>query len=181
MVSVTRVGYSVSTEADTETFQDVYDAWYQPVRSFIARYGFEDELDDLTQEVFLKVWKARKKFKGQSELKTWIFKISLNLLRDRYRLRNLPWHKRWIPLAWIQDPTELPQHKYENKDLLQKALGELTPIYREILILFYLKELSSEDISKILNIPESTVRTRVHNGKKKLYAKLVSLEGINHE
>ena len=179
MESVTRVGYSVSTEADTETFQDVYDAWYQPVRSFIARYGFENELDDLTQEVFLKVWRARKKFKGQSELKTWIFKISLNLLRDRYRLRNLPWHKRWIPLAWIQDPTELPQHKYENKDLLQKALSDLAPLYRETLILFYLKELSSEDISKILNIPESTVRTRVHNGKKKLYAKLVSLEGIN--
>ena len=179
MESVTRVGYSVSTEADTETFQDVYDAWYQPVRSFIARYGFENELDDLTQEVFLKVWKARKKFKGQSELKTWIFKISLNLLRDRYRLRNLPWHKRWIPLAWIQDPAEFPQQDLENKDLLQKALNELTPLYREILILFYLKELSSEDISQILNIPESTVRTRVHNGKKKLYAKLVSLEGIN--
>ena len=84
-------------------------------------------------------------------------------------------------MAWIEAPTEHPQFGYENKELLQKALSGLAPLYREILILFYLKELSSEDISQILNIPESTVRTRVHNGKKKLYAKLVSLEGINHE
>jgi len=150
------------------SFSALYSEWYLPVRSFIARYGFEQELDDMTQEVLLKVWKSLHLFREQSTLKTWVFQIALNTLRDRFRHKNLAWYKRLLPLTAVYEPACEEENDPELYDILQKGLQKLSIGHREVLILNYLNEFNISEISGILGLSEGTVKSRLFHARKNL-------------
>lgn len=68
-----------------QTFQDIYSAFNEKIRRYLARIADETEADDLTQEVFIKVSHGLKDFQGKSSLSTWIYKIATNTALDRLR------------------------------------------------------------------------------------------------
>jgi RNA polymerase sigma factor, sigma-70 family len=126
--------------------------------------------EDAFQEVFIKVYKNFNKFKKNSSEKTWIMSITMNTCRDILRIS---WFKKVLMLKDIDDNSLL--HTYENIDNkvinkieheeLLKEVMNLPSKYKEPVLLYYYEELSTVDISKMLKIPEGTVRNRLFRAR----------------
>lgn len=135
----------------------------------------ETQAEDMTQEIFLRIWKALPGYQGQASLSTWIYAISRN--RCLTDLRKQKTH----PTISLNDPeTEPHLEKYaatpstasETDAVLdvQSMLTRLPDKYRQVITLFYLEQKSYEDVAAMLAIPVGTVKTFLHRGKKELLA-----------
>jgi RNA polymerase sigma-70 factor (ECF subfamily) len=124
--------------------------------------------EDVFQEVFLKVHRKYDRFRGKGSEKTWILSITINTCKDM--LRSV-WLKRVIPflpheheIAANEDITERIMASHQSKELLQSVLMLKTP-FKDVILLYYYHELSTQEIGKILRISEGTVRSRLHRGR----------------
>ena len=167
--------------------------------TLVTRYGSDiyallfrltenaEESGDLTQETFLSALKAIKKFRGDADLKTWLFRIAINESRNRFR-----WWKRRrqdktisldAPVGQSETPfcetvssncasPEKETLRREREKLLAKALSELPDIFREAIILCDIEGLSYEEISQALEVNIGTVKSRIARGRDELRKKL---------
>lgn len=121
------------------------------------------EAEDVVQETLLKVLNHIHSFKGKSSLYTWIYRIALNISKDKLRSR-----KDFLPYEdYIQDGTsveELVIDKFD-RDVLRNELFNLNHIYSEVLTLFYFEELSIGEICEILEEKEGTIKSRLSRGR----------------
>jgi RNA polymerase sigma-70 factor (ECF subfamily) len=166
-------------------------AWDQIVRQhwrkvFNLAYKFvgrHDEAEDLTQDIFLKIFKALHTFDRRANFQTWLISISRNLCIDHYRSVR----KERETMARDVDASELnpvsreqSPHRYvEQQDLRQlirQALGELPPSLREAVVLRDLKEFSYQEIADKLGLPEGTVKSRINRGRLELARQLRRLQ-----
>jgi len=135
----------------------------------------EDEALDLTQETFVRAWAALPNFRGQSQFRTWLYRIVTNLCYNR-----LPNLRRSLTdlgddvIAEIPE-TDLafdnPARGFESRELrshLQDAIGNLDENYRLLISLRYQNELSYEEIANMLNLPLGTVKTGLFRAKEQL-------------
>jgi RNA polymerase sigma-70 factor (ECF subfamily) len=162
-------------------------AWEQIVRQhwrkvFNLAYKFvgrHDEAEDLTQDIFLKIFKALHTFDRRANFQTWLISISRNLCIDHYRSLR----KERETMAREVDASTLapvsrergPYAELEQLDLRQiirKALGELPPALREAVTLRDLQEFSYQEIAARLNLPEGTVKSRINRGRIELARQL---------
>ena len=135
----------------------------------------QDELEDVCQEVFLKVYQNLGKYRNECKLSTWIATIAYNT-----SINYLRKHKKWeevIPddTTALRNLTDLRSEKYETIDLhnyIRKQV-ELLPIqYRTVITLFHLEEFSYQEIEKITGMPEGTVKSYLFRAKALLKEKL---------
>lgn len=160
-------------------------AWEQMVRAHTRRvyslcYRFtsrESEAQDLTQEVFLRVFKTLKTFRaGEGSFVVWLTRLTRNLLIDHYRRTRLD--RATDP---IEDQLPVLEEKTgagartdgmlagrEASELLQHALSKLSPELRETVILRDLEELEYKEIADVLKVPEGTVKSRLNRGRAEL-------------
>lgn len=130
--------------------------------------------EDIFQDVFIKVDKHISSFKGKSSEKTWIIKITINTCKDYLKSS---WKKRIVPIEFLEE-TEISSKNEdniiinENSNLILKEIIALPIKYREVIILYYYKDFNTSEISKILTIPEATVRTRMKRARELLKEKL---------
>lgn len=126
--------------------------------------------EDAFQEVFIKVYKNFDKFKKNSSEKTWIMSITMNTCRDILRIS---WFKKVLMFKDIDNDSLLDNcenidnkviNKIQYKELLKEVMN-LPRKYKEPIILYYYEELSTVDISKMLKIPEGTVRSRLFRAR----------------
>lgn len=126
--------------------------------------------EDAFQEVFIKVYKNFDKFKKNSSEKTWIMSITMNTCRDILRIS---WFKKVIMFKDIDNDSLLDNYenidnkvinKIDYENLLKEVIN-LPRKYKEPIILYYYEELSTVDISKMLKIPEGTVRNRLFRAR----------------
>ncbi|MGC8976887.1 MAG: RNA polymerase sigma factor [Candidatus Ratteibacteria bacterium] len=132
----------------------------------VAKTISPEEAEDIVQETFLQAYLSIKKFKGKSSFYTWIYRIMMNTIYKKYR-KKLPLIKNIANPVYSNDE--------ELKEKLRNALKKLHPKFSEVITLFYFEEYSIKDISKILNIKEGTVKSRLFKGKKVL-KKLIESE-----
>ncbi len=132
--------------------------------------GDRHAAEDICQEVFIKVLKGLGRFRTDSSLKTWVFRIAHNAALDHRRSS-----KPTEPLADRDEPVAGPEHqpltRMENAQLrraIERALEALPALPREVLHLFYWDELSVAEIGTVLGIPEGTVKTHLFRGRKAL-------------
>jgi RNA polymerase sigma-70 factor (ECF subfamily) len=143
----------------------------------------ENEALDLTQETFVRAWTALPNFKGQSQFRTWLYRIVTNLCYNR-----LPNLRRSlndlgddvmedIPEtdSFLNNPVSEIESK-EAKEYLQQAMLELDENYRLLLTMRYQNDLSYEEIASTLNLPLGTVKTGIFRAKEKLRKSLEQLE-----
>jgi len=137
--------------------------------------GKHDEAEDLTQDIFLKIFKALKTFDRRANFQTWIISISRNLCIDHYRSVR----KERQTIARDVDSTELqpattergPYAQAEHQDLraqLRQALETLPLTLRTAVVLRDLQELSYQEIADRLGLPEGTVKSRINRGRIEL-------------
>jgi RNA polymerase sigma-70 factor (ECF subfamily) len=166
-------------------------AWDQIVRLhwrkvFNLAYKFvgrHDEAEDLTQDIFLKIFKALHTFDRRANFQTWLISISRNLCIDHYRSVR----KERETMAREVDSADLmpvsrergPHAELEQLDLRQlirQALAELPPALKEAVVLRDLQEFSYQEIADKLGLPEGTVKSRINRGRLELARQLRRLQ-----
>ncbi|MGL5633814.1 MAG: RNA polymerase sigma factor [Sarcina sp.] len=128
--------------------------------------------EDLTQEIFIKIFRYIGKFKGDSSLKTWIYKISLNICREYYRKNKKVTYfgEEFNKETEVEDKFDLEEEILElmDNEVIANALEKIKPAYRDIIYMFYYKEFTIKDIAKILDENENTIKTKLRRGKNAL-------------
>lgn len=169
---------------DERAFDELFRRYARKLQGFFWRRtgGNEAEAADLTQEVFLRVWEKAKRYNPSTNVHTWVFSIAYNLLTDHYR--HIGYQEQYT--AYVQS-FEI-EAKDENvsilldKEQFDKALSEvLTALSEAEQLLFDLRftqELSVAEIAVIIQIPEGTVKSRLHSLTQKLRLKLHQYESI---
>lgn len=132
--------------------------------------GDADLAEELMQETFVRALRAAERYRPQVRVSTWLFSIAANLVRDRWRRRarrgeELPLQE--LPLA-SPDSTEAQVLQGISHERVREALLRLPLEHRSALVLRYYHDLSYEEIAIALACPVGTVRSRIHNGLKRL-------------
>jgi RNA polymerase sigma-70 factor (ECF subfamily) len=145
--------------------------------------GKHDEAEDLTQDIFLKIFKALKTFDRRANFQTWIISISRNLCIDHYRSvrKERQMIAREVDTGDLQpmSPDRGPYQAAEHQDLralLRQALQTLPVTLRTAVILRDLQELSYQEIAAQLGLPEGTVKSRINRGRIELARQLKRLQ-----
>ena len=161
---------------DDSAFEEVYERFSVMVYNLALRWcGEPEEAADLSQEAFLKIHRHLAGFRGRSSLKTWIYRVTLNCFRSRYR-RQQGWRSRVLPesearLQNLADGRRSPEERAVARGAvrsIEQALGGLPTIYREAVVLRDLEGLSYEEISRITGLRLGTVRSRIARGRDRL-------------
>lgn len=121
------------------------------------------EAEDIVQETFIKVFKYIKGFKGESSLYTWIYRISQNLIKDRFKsqIYTVPYEDNEVD---FKTPEEIIINNIDT-EILKSELDNLNFIYKQVLVLFYFNDLSIKDISQILDEKEGTIKSKLSRGR----------------
>jgi RNA polymerase sigma-70 factor (ECF subfamily) len=126
--------------------------------------------EDAVQDTFIKVYKSYPQFKGNSGLKTWIMRIAINVCKN---YRRTSWWKRIDVLESLNSiPAEAGAAPDLRDDTLLLEIMRLSPKYKEVILLFYYQDMTTREISRALNIPESTVSVRLKRARERLKIKL---------
>lgn len=122
------------------------------------------EAEDIVQETFIKVFKYIKGFKGESSLYTWIYRISQNIIKDRFKSKiyTVPYEDNEI--VDFKIPEEIIINNID-REILKAELDNLNFIYKQVLVLFYFNDLSIKDISQILDEKEGTIKSKLSRGR----------------
>ncbi|GGA45910.1 RNA polymerase sigma factor SigW [Paenibacillus physcomitrellae] len=142
------------------------------------------ESEDIVQETFLRVYKNWDKYDENQKFSTWMYRIATNLCIDRLRKRK-PNFSLDAELndqdgtadgySLIPGDNRTPESEFllsETQQIIHQAIAGLPAKYKTIMILRYLQELSLQEIGDILNMPVTTVKTRVHRGREFLRKRL---------
>ena len=161
---------------DPSAFEQIYAEHEKMVFNLALRMSGDREIAaELTQEVFLKVYRHLERFRGRSTLKTWVFRIAVNCCRSRFRRRRLrfldPGPDTEETLERTVDPRSDPERDALNADLgerLRAALARIPLTFREAVVLRDLQGFTYEEIADILRIRTGTVRSRIARGRERL-------------
>lgn len=116
--------------------------------------------EDVTSDVFLRYMQSEKVFESEEHIKAWLIRVTINCSRNIF---SAAWFKKTVPLE-DTIPAEMPE---EESDVYL-AVMKLPSKYRTVIHLFYYEELSIAQISKYLNINESTVKSQLSRGRRLL-------------
>jgi RNA polymerase sigma-70 factor (ECF subfamily) len=159
-------------------------------RTLTRLTGSGPHVEDLAQEVFLRLYKALPHFRGDSTLSTYLYRIIVNISQDEWkRRRRERSHLATDPTSpdepdtWLENlpgdnltlHTRSPEQHLTDAQLqlsVEQALAALPEIERTILVLYHQEECSYDGIASALSMPINTVRTHLHRGRKRLAAML---------
>lgn len=138
----------------------------------------ETTAEDIVQDVFIAFYEKREQYRQEASLKTYLVKMTVNRCHDYLRSWQ---HKRVVLFEKItakrthETPERIYMQNVESADLIE-TLFTLSLTYREVIILYYYEEMSTVAIAKLLNCPESTVRTRLQRARKQLKNRMIDYE-----
>jgi len=170
---------------DEAAYEDLLQRFQQPVYNLAFRLlNDPGDASDVVQEVFLKVFRNVTHFRRQSSLKTWIYRITVNEAHNqrrwffRHRSREIgldeePEHRtRNVPDS-ERSPFDCTFDR-EKHELIENALARINPLFREVVVLRDVEELSYEEIAEVLQISLGTVKSRILRGREALREELTA-------
>jgi RNA polymerase sigma-70 factor (ECF subfamily) len=165
-------------------FSNIYDEYHEKLLYYLQRMIGKDEAEDITQEVFVKINKGLKAFKGESSLSTWVYRIATNAALDRLHSRAFRQNKQKVSLSGASDESESEvkdidaQEKElsaereairnEMNECIREFVDKLPENYRTVIILSELKDLKNQEIAEILGISIDAVKIRLHRARIRL-------------
>jgi len=166
---------------DIEAFEQLIISCEKKVFNIAYRMiGNYDDANELAQEVFIKAFRSIKNFKGDSLFSTWIYKITANVCLDELRKRK---NKNIVSLdqdielndgdvkRQISDNAPSPDMEVESKEIktiVNESIQQLPDDYKSVIILRDIQGFSYDEISKIVNCPEGTVKSRLNRARQAL-------------
>jgi RNA polymerase sigma-70 factor (ECF subfamily) len=169
-------------EGDTSAFDALVGRWDRKIQGAIYRIlGPGEDVRDLSQEAFLKAYRGLRTFKKEARFSSWLYQIALNLCRDRLRRKRGRTH---VSLDELDEGGALTSGSavvdLETRDLSRKvaeAMADLPEEQREVIVLKEYQGLTFLEIADTLDVPVSTVKTRLYRGLGQLRQRL-EREGI---
>lgn len=159
-----------------DSISKIYSKYYLDVYRFLVCFsGNQNDAEDLTQEVFIRVLNNLSTFNNENNLKTWIFSIAKHVAVDHYRKKRFSSIFSEGFFKQIESPSKGPNdlvEQNEMKMIVHEAISKLKPKYRAVVILRGINELSVKETSEILNCSESKVKVDFHRAIKDLKKKL---------
>lgn len=144
----------------------------------LARYGrkflsVEEDIEDVLQEVYIRAYRNIQSFDTRQRFSPWIYRIAHNTFVNELRRKSrAPFFTvdfdSFIAHPHADEKTERESEEREMKELVEKGLEQVPPKYREVLILFYLEDLSYQEIADVLQVPIGTVSVRLKRAKEAL-------------
>ncbi len=165
---------------ETEAFEELVREHQRLVGHIVFRMiSNPGDREDICQEVFMKVYRNLSRFRGDSKLSTWVATIAYNRCYDYLNAKNSPLADDTFDgvLADFPDKNSTPDQKTERDDIsdrLKDEINNLPPKARTIITLFHLDELSYDEIGKIMNLPEGTVKSHLFRSRRLLKERLLS-------
>ena len=161
---------------DAGAFTDYVDAFGPRLHRLVRRYAAsEADAEDLTQEIFLDLYRSMAGFRGEATLATWTYRVALNhCLKHVQRVRptTVPYDDAWV----MRESEERgPAHRAaqgELSDQVHQALDGLSPDHRDVVILHELQDLTYRECADILQVPIGTVKSRLSYAFRRLRERL---------
>jgi RNA polymerase sigma-70 factor (ECF subfamily) len=172
-------------EGSEQAYEELLNRFQQPVYTLALRLlSDQAEACDVVQEVFLKVFRNIGRFRGQSTLKTWIYRITVNEAHNtrrwffRHRRREVeldssPEEKNWKET--LPDRSRSPYEvavEGEQHVMIEAALKRINPIFRQAVVLRDIADLSYDEIADVLGVTLGTVKSRILRGREALREEL---------
>jgi len=166
---------------DEQAFGKLKQKYHNAIYNLIARMIRDrQEVEDLTQEAFIKAFTSLETFNDEYAFSTWLYKIATNNCIDHIRRKKLQTFSIDKPLASKDGEYsfELPDTSFEpdrelidsqRKAILKKAIESLPPKYRKVIELRHVEEREYQDIAKILDLPLGTVKAHIFRARELLY------------
>ena len=140
------------------TYDEVADKYIDTIyRLALSRTKSQQYAEDITQDVFVKLMSANKKFESEEHLKAWLLRVTINLTKDLFASS---WHKKTSELD------EDVSYTQEEKSDLYYAVMKLPQKYRTVIHLHYYEGYSVEEIAKIISATAGTVKSQLHRGRQ---------------
>ena len=167
-----------ASEGDRSAFETLYQRHHRRVFSLCMRMtGSTVDAEDLTQDVFIQLYRRIGSFRGESAFSTWLHRLTVNQVLMRFR-------KRDVRMEFTTTDGELPQTlEYEQGNLIappiidsiaiDRAIAELPPGYRTIFVLHDIEGYEHEEIAKLLGVTIGTSKSQLHKARLKLRALLL--------
>ena len=168
-------------------FSYIYDEYHEKLLHYLQRMIGKEDTEDVTQEVFVKIDKGLKDFKGESSLSTWVYRIATNAALDKLHSRTYRQNKRKISLSVEDEESETKEkdiHAQEKElsaereairdemnECIREFVDKLPENYRTVIILSELKDLKNQEIAEILDISLDAVKIRLHRARIRLKEK----------
>lgn len=169
-------------KGDEEAFRYLYRTYGPKIGALAKGYLGVDDIDDIVQDVILKIFKGIKKFREDAKLSTWIYKITINVCNNVYKRFK---HRETLLEMSDSYSEDEPQSQYSTEEDLRKAvmdevlyqklreaIEKLSPEDRAILYMKEIENLTYEEISEVLGKPVGTIKSRLHYVKEKLKKEL---------
>ncbi|NLN79538.1 MAG: sigma-70 family RNA polymerase sigma factor [Armatimonadetes bacterium] len=172
-------------------FDGLLDSYEKPIYNLALRLlGDADEAADLTQDTFLAAYKAWDSFRGDSTAYTWLYRIAVNLCKNKFRERGRRQHFEGLSLdsgsdynfdpsdTWkdrVKDASDTPDEALERKELkelIEEAIEQLPPDYRIVAVLRDLQGLSYAEIAVAADLSVDVVKTRLARARGMLRRRL---------
>lgn len=156
----------VSRKHDERAFRELMTRYQQLLVNLFIRRGVYQEYEDLAQETFFKIYKARKRFKPDASFKPWMFTIANRVWIDHLRKNGRRKHREQ---AFREEPRieSFSQPPMQENDL-DWALSKLSDAHRAVVVQAVYHQRNHAETANILGIPQGTVKSRLHHGLKQL-------------
>jgi len=154
-------------KGNEESFNELVSRHQQWIREFIQRTvkNIEDS-EDISQDVFVKVYFGLAAFRFESEFTTWLYRVAINQINNHFRKQKMfSWFYRYIEETFLQTNEDFIDDRGE---LLMKNIRKLPKMQRNIMILRTLQDLPFKDIGNVLSITENSAKVNYHKAKKSL-------------
>ncbi len=170
---------------DEQAFTLFVERYKGRLYNFIVRIISEKETaEDILQDTFLRVYNQRKNYSPDFALSTWVYTISLNLVRSELRKRKL---RKYLSLDFLKEESDIELPDTTNpepgrlKPLLDKAIAALPEEYRTAFVLCDIDRLPYNEIAEIMRVPVGTVKSRINRARSMLREKLLPYKELNYE
>jgi RNA polymerase sigma-70 factor (ECF subfamily) len=164
---------------EEKAFDEIVRRYQRQVANIIyLTLGSRAEVDDLSQDVFVRIYRSLDRFEFDSSLYSWIYRITVNLCIDEIRKKKI---RKFIPLDFLAEK-KLEQEKRasaamtgsdqllqkEKSETIRKALEKLSPVHRTVILLREYQDLSYGEIAKTLRISPQAVKSRIFRAREEL-------------
>jgi RNA polymerase sigma-70 factor (ECF subfamily) len=170
---------ALAKNGDHNAFEQIVTTYEKKVYNMALRYtGNPEDALDICQEVFLRVYRFLPKYRGESTLSTWIYRVTMNVCHDmsgnRTNIYELSLDSKADddePTAEIADRRYDPEKEFEKKQtrqLVQQAISMLDSDHRDVIIMRDINGLSYDEISRVLQVSSGTVKSRISRAREKM-------------
>lgn len=166
-------------EGDQVAFEAFIHRYHGPLLGYLERHlRNREKAEDLVQETFLRMIRQLQKSSIPAQIRPWLYKVALNLCRDYWKSISYR-NDQQTDLEFVDRRDDGPSvieifERQETRKEILRSLDQLSEIQKEIVLLRFYQELKLQEISDIMEIPLSTIKTNLYQALKKLRSRLVT-------